>query len=33
MDPDGRWSVGTLGVFTLAGPAPRSHVYNIQPVD
>ena len=33
VHPDGRWSVGTLGVFTLAGPAPRSHVYNIQPVD
>jgi hypothetical protein len=29
---DGRWSVGTLGVWTLAGPAPRSHVFNIEPV-
>jgi hypothetical protein len=32
VHPDGRWSVGTLGVVTLAGPAPRSHVYNIEPV-
>jgi hypothetical protein len=32
MNPDGRWSVGTLGVFTLAGPAPRSHIFSIEPV-